>query len=98
MRSACTRRRHPLVAAGSAVEHVVLRHFGLHVTRDATKDSPPRILIHPGRPPSRSHESPRPCHRQLRCRAAGSDRVDEGDAKPDGRSLTLNGTPVRGAV
>ncbi len=49
MRSLHTRRHHPLVAASNAVEHVVLRHFGLHLTRHETKDSAPHPSDRAGR-------------------------------------------------
>ena len=49
MRSFRTRRHHPLAAAGTAVEHVVLRHFGLHLIRHETKDSAPRPSDRAGR-------------------------------------------------
>jgi hypothetical protein len=42
MRSVHTRRHHPLLAAGTAVEHLVLRHFGLRLTRHETEDPAPR--------------------------------------------------------
>ena len=49
MRSLHTRRYHPLAAASTAVEHVVLRHFGLHLTRQETKDSALRPSDRAGR-------------------------------------------------
>lgn len=52
MRSFRTRRRHPLVAASTAVDHLVLRHFGLQLTRHEAKDSPPRTPERAGRPTS----------------------------------------------
>jgi hypothetical protein len=52
MRSFRTRRHHPLVAASTAVDHVVLRHFGLQLTRHEAKDSPPRRPGRAGRPTS----------------------------------------------
>ena len=52
MRSFRTRGRHPLVAASTTVELLVLRHFGLELTRHETKDSSPRIPERAGRPTS----------------------------------------------
>jgi hypothetical protein len=40
MRPSRVYRHHPLAAAGSALEHVVLRHFGFHVIRSETKERP----------------------------------------------------------
>jgi hypothetical protein len=51
MRSFRTRRRHPLAAASTTMEHLVLRHFGLQLTRHETKDPPP----HTGGTPSAPH-------------------------------------------
>jgi hypothetical protein len=44
------RRHHPLAAASTAVEHLVLRHFGLRLNRREAKDSPPRSRDRAGRP------------------------------------------------
>ena len=41
MRPSRNRRHHPLAAAGTALEHIVLRHFGFRVIRGAAKESPP---------------------------------------------------------
>ena len=40
MRPARVRRHHPLVAVGSALEHIVLRHFGFRVIRTEAKEPP----------------------------------------------------------
>jgi hypothetical protein len=50
MRSFRTRRRRPLAAASTAVEHVVLRHFGLQLTRHEAKASRHRAPGRAGRP------------------------------------------------
>ncbi|MGZ4293603.1 MAG: hypothetical protein ACXVRM_05130 [Solirubrobacteraceae bacterium] len=42
MRSSRARRHHPLAAAGAALEHLVLRHFGFHVIRADAEESPAR--------------------------------------------------------
>jgi hypothetical protein len=42
------RRHHPLAAAGSALEHLVLGHFGFRVIRGETAKEPP---AHVARPP-----------------------------------------------
>lgn len=47
-----TRRHHPLLAAGTAVEHLVLRHFGLQLPRNETKDSPRHTSGRAGHPTS----------------------------------------------
>lgn len=52
MPSVRARRRHPLAAAGAAVEHLVLRHFGLRLNRHEAKDPPPRMPDRAGRPAS----------------------------------------------
>jgi hypothetical protein len=41
MRASRVRRHHPLAAAGSALEHLVLRHFGFQVIRNEPKEPPP---------------------------------------------------------
>lgn len=46
MRPSRAHRHHPLAAAGAALEHLVLRHFGFHLIRTDTKE-PPRPV--PGR-------------------------------------------------
>ena len=38
MRSSLARRRHPLAAATAALEQLVLRHFGLHLSRAEAKE------------------------------------------------------------
>jgi len=53
MHSFRTRRHHPLAAAGTAVEHIVLRHFGLQLHRDKIEASSPRATGRPGQPRSR---------------------------------------------
>jgi hypothetical protein len=50
MRSFRTHRSHPLTAASTAVEHFVLRHFGLRLARHETKDPPSRLPERGGRP------------------------------------------------
>jgi hypothetical protein len=42
MRSFHVRRHHPLATANAALEHLVLRHFGLQLSRTAAAESPPR--------------------------------------------------------
>jgi hypothetical protein len=42
MRSSFARRRHPLAAANAALEHLVLRHFGLQLNRSEVRHPPPR--------------------------------------------------------
>lgn len=51
MRSLHSRRRQPLLAASTAMQHVVLRHFGLRLTRHETKGAP-RTPGHAGPPTS----------------------------------------------
>ena len=43
MRPSRIRRHHPLAAAGNALEHVVLRHFGFQVIRHEPTRSGPLI-------------------------------------------------------
>lgn len=50
MRSSRDRRCHPLAAANAALEHLVLRHFGLQLSRTETKESPPRMPERAGGP------------------------------------------------
>jgi hypothetical protein len=49
MRPSAIRRHHPLAAAGSALEHLVLRHFGFQVARAEPK--PPRAIKNGGGAP-----------------------------------------------
>jgi hypothetical protein len=42
MRPSRARSHHPLTAAGSALEHLVLRHFGLQLIQPDSKQSPRR--------------------------------------------------------
>lgn len=42
MRPSPSRRHHPLAAAGTALEHLVLRHFGFQVIHGEAKQSPPQ--------------------------------------------------------
>jgi len=42
MRPPPIRRHHPFAAAGSALEHLVLRHFGFQVIRPEARESPPQ--------------------------------------------------------
>jgi hypothetical protein len=34
------RRRHPLTTASTALEHLVLRHFGFHLAQEQTEEKP----------------------------------------------------------
>lgn len=54
MRPSRPRSLHPLTAAGSALEHLVLRHFGLQLSRPDAKQSP-RRLPGPSGPPAERH-------------------------------------------
>lgn len=49
MRPSRTRSHHPLAVAGSALEHLVLRHFGLQL-KPAAKHSPRRSRRRSGAP------------------------------------------------
>ncbi len=42
MRPSRARAHHPLTAAGSALEHLLLRHFGFELIRTDVKQSPRR--------------------------------------------------------
>jgi hypothetical protein len=42
MRPSPVPRHHPLAAAGTALEHLILRHFGFQVMRSETNESPPK--------------------------------------------------------
>jgi hypothetical protein len=42
MSSPRTRRHHPIARAGSAAEHLILRHFGFRVIRPGSKQTPSR--------------------------------------------------------
>jgi hypothetical protein len=46
------RRHHPLAAAGSALEHLVLGHFGFRVIRDHAEAEPPDRVARPPQRPS----------------------------------------------
>jgi hypothetical protein len=47
MRSSPVRRHHPIAAAGSALEHLVLGHFGFRVIRGETAKEPPDHVAKP---------------------------------------------------
>jgi hypothetical protein len=38
MSSSPSRRRHPLTAAGTALEHLFLRHFGFHLAQEQSAE------------------------------------------------------------
>ena len=42
MRSSRPHRRNPLAVANAALDQLVLRHFGLQLSRTETKEPPPR--------------------------------------------------------
>jgi hypothetical protein len=47
MRPSRVHRHHPLAAAGSALEHLVLGHFGFRVIRGETAKQPPDRVPEP---------------------------------------------------
>jgi hypothetical protein len=51
MRPSPIRRHHPLAAAGTALGHFVLRHFGFQVIRGETNESPPQAAKDAGDAP-----------------------------------------------
>jgi hypothetical protein len=53
MSSSRARRHHPLAAASAALEHIVLRHFGLQLSRAEVKESPARTPERVGGPGTR---------------------------------------------
>jgi hypothetical protein len=57
MRPSRAHSHHPLAAAGSALEHLVLRHFGLQLIPTQTKESPRRSRRRPGAPTRRQSVS-----------------------------------------